>query len=186
MTAEKIITTTQEIDIDVIGITLLSAEEAEDVDKNTRCIDNYWWLRSPGIFSDHAAVVDDGGDILGDGSIVFVSIGVRPALIISNLGSYNLRIGDRFVLAGEQWIVISEYKALCSRIIAKTPFSADRGASNVNDYEKSGIKTRLNEWAAERCIEGLGQCGIWEPVITADVGETRRKAEVLVLKGEQG
>ena len=41
----------------------------------------WWWLRSPGINSRHAALVDIGGDVLEGGDLVANSVGsVRPAL----------------------------------------------------------------------------------------------------------
>lgn len=59
MIAEKIITTTQEIYVDVTGITLLSVEEAKKVDKNTRSVGDTWWLRSPGDIAYFAAIIFD-------------------------------------------------------------------------------------------------------------------------------
>ena len=152
MTAEKIITTTQEIDVDVTGITLLSVEEAKEVDKNIRCIGDSWWLRSSGHYDDIAAYVYRYGVVYEDGSAVEYYIGVRPALQISNLESFNFRIGDRFVLVGEQWVVISKDKALCDRIIGKTPFREYYKAPDANNYEKSDIKIWLEQWASEKGI----------------------------------
>lgn len=80
------------------------------------------------------------------------TFGVRPALQIPDLESFNLRIGDRFILVGEQWVVISKDKALCDRIIGKMPFREDWKAPDANDYEKSDVKIWLEKWAVERGI----------------------------------
>lgn len=151
MTAEKIITTTQEIDIDVIEITLLSVEEAMELDKNVRGIGDSWWLRSPGNRYYRAMFVDD-GNIGVSGLCVDISLGARPALQISDLESSNLRIGDRFVLADEQWIVISKDKALCDRIIGKMHFRKYWEEPDANDYEKSDVKIWLEKWAVEKGV----------------------------------
>lgn len=152
MIAEKIITTTQKIDVDVIGITLLSAEEVKKVDKRTISVDESWWLRSPGSGDYYAMCVFDAGFIDGNGFDVYDELGVRPSLQISDLESFNLRIGDRFALAGEQWVVISKDKALCDRIIGKAPFRKNLKAPDANDYEKSDVKIWLENWALERGI----------------------------------
>ena len=54
-------------------------------DSNSNC---EWWLRSPGIYSDSAAFVDNYGSVLDNGSYVDVLCGaVRPALWINFFGS---------------------------------------------------------------------------------------------------
>lgn len=151
MKVEKIITTTQEIDVDVTGITMLSAEEAKEVDKNTRCIGDSWWLRSLGLGDFRAANVDYDGFVNGYG-LVYSAYGVRPALQIHNLVSSNLRIGDRFMLVDEQWIVISKDKVLCDRAVGRMPFCEGRKAPDANDYEKSDVKVWLEKWALEKGI----------------------------------
>ena len=152
MTGEKIIATTQEIDVDVTGITMLSINEAKLVDKNIRCVGDSWWLRSPGFFDFYAAYVDLDGFVYDIGRNVDHEYGLRPALKIYNLESSNLRIGDRFLLADEQWIVISKDKALCNRIVGKTPFREDWKASDAKNYEASDVKVWLEKWAIEKGI----------------------------------
>lgn len=152
MKAEKIITYIQEIDVDVIGITLLSVEEARKVDENIRYIDEYWWLRSPGFDDFLAAVVGGDGYVYDFGSNAGNKYGLRPALKISNMESSNLGVGDKFTLADEQWIVISENTALCRRVVGKTEFRKDWKKPDANDYEKSDIKAWLEKWATERGI----------------------------------
>jgi hypothetical protein len=44
----------------------------------------YWWLRSPGIHSNIATLVNDGGRVNADGNFADISeIGVRPAIYIT-------------------------------------------------------------------------------------------------------
>ncbi len=61
-------------------IYLLSLDEAENVSEDIRAEGSWWWLRSPGIYSDYAAVVSDGGDVYTRGYSVDIEAGVRPAL----------------------------------------------------------------------------------------------------------
>ena len=57
MKAEKIIKTTESIELDIEEVTLLSVEEAQIVPKNVRAIGSFWWLRSPGYIDYIAAYV---------------------------------------------------------------------------------------------------------------------------------
>ena len=80
------------------GITLLSVEEAENLltEEQRKCTYNgercCWWLRSPGDDQDAAAFVDIDGSVLYFGySVNYAYDCVRPALILSNLKSSNLK-----------------------------------------------------------------------------------------------
>ncbi|MBR6158489.1 MAG: hypothetical protein IKQ27_16165, partial [Lachnospiraceae bacterium] len=67
----------------ITGATLLSAEEAEELDIDILKASGCWWLRSPGTYGDLAAFVDGvDGDVYDFGRDVLGSFGVRPALII--------------------------------------------------------------------------------------------------------
>lgn len=55
--------------------------DAWTVDYNGAC---YWWLRSPGDYSNHAAVVYENGHVSSDGVIVgYMDVAVRPALWVN-------------------------------------------------------------------------------------------------------
>ena len=156
MIVEKVITTTQattQADVDITEITLLSVEEAEKLDEDTRYIGDPWWLRSPGDFDDFAAIVNPNGVVYADGSYVDSTYGVRPALTISNLQASNLRIGDQFILADEQWTVIGKDKALCDDIVGRAPFRKAWKAPDANDYEKSDVKRWLKKWLSGKGIK---------------------------------
>lgn len=83
--------------LEIKGATLLSTEEASALlTKEERSYKNWWWLRSSGDSTIHAAYVHGSGDINRDGCFVKLSVGiVRPALIISLDHSF-LDIGDKF------------------------------------------------------------------------------------------
>lgn len=153
MIAEKIIQTTQEVDLDITNVTLLTLEEARQLSRKVRVADGVWWLRSPGYYEYSAAFVhgEDGSvDVLGFN--VNEPLGVRPALEIANLESAKLKIGDRFNLADECWTVINEDKALCDDIVGKTPFREYWRAEDANDYDASDIKKWLEKWAKDKGI----------------------------------
>ena len=70
MNAEKIITTTEPIDLDIQGITLLSIDEAKQLPRKVLAASDWWWLRSPGYYSIDAAFVHFGGYVYGLGIYV--------------------------------------------------------------------------------------------------------------------
>lgn len=64
----------------------LSVAEASLLDPSIRTYIAYWWLRSPGIYDDGAAVVDNGGYVNVGGDVVDIDDAVRPAFHL-NLAS---------------------------------------------------------------------------------------------------
>lgn len=139
-------------DIEITGITLLSTEEAENIPRELRSMHDFWWLRSPGCFEGNAAIVKYDGLISLDGYYVDRNrYGVRPALIFDPESS-DLKLKDEFRMAGYNWTVITENMALCNGIIAYKPFREDWQAKDANNYEKSDIKTYLENWAKENDI----------------------------------
>ena len=129
----------------ITGATLLSAEEAREVDKDMLKADQDWWLCSPGNIDDYAAFVygDDGYvDVIG--GLVENAFGVRPALQLGNLESSIYQIGDTLSFGDHSFTVISEKYALCDEIIKKHPFCNDR--NKTNDYETSDIKVFVDNW----------------------------------------
>ena len=146
MRAERIITTTLPMEIDVTGITLLSIDEYEKMRNVIPHMHDFWWLRSPGNDSGHAAEVSNDGTVNEDGSNVNYSLNcVRPALILDPKFS-NLEIGDKFKLKNYVWIVISERYAICDTAIGCHCFREDWTADDANDYEKSDVKKYLERW----------------------------------------
>jgi hypothetical protein len=138
----------------VTGITLLSLEEYEQAKKHIPMIRGWWWLRSPGGSSNSAAYVMNDGwvDTYGNG-VDYTNIVVRPALLISNLDSFNLKLGDRIVdFCRCDWTVIPGNMVLCDTGVGTHCFREDWGAPDANDYEKSDVKAWLENWAKERGI----------------------------------
>ena len=149
MKVQKHIVTTEEHDVDITDITLLSIEEYEECKEYIPHVSHWWWLRSPGYDSRRAACVYADGGVHGSGYIVdYDRIAVHPALRISNLESFNL--GDKFSLAELEWTVISKDLALCDSMVGATAFREDRQAADANDYDKSDVKKWLEEWAREK------------------------------------
>ena len=152
--------------IEITGITLLSVDEYMAAREIIGPIKKRWWLRSPGVLkfkegefcemvSDVAFVDDEIGVVDEGGENVSESFGVRPALIISNMGSSDLRIGDKIEIAGCRWTIIPNDMALCDRFIAKGPFRVDDGADDASVYEVSDVKKYIENWWSEADADGL-------------------------------
>lgn len=134
------------------GATLLSKEEAKNLltDRERMCTyggeECWWWLRSPGSCQYLASIVRHDGYI-GYGARTDTDDDcVRPALIISNLSSSNLQMGDIFELGGRKFKVISKEYALCEEPVGQCPFRKDWQAKDANVYEKSDIKKFVDNW----------------------------------------
>ena len=108
MTINKIIKTTELVDLEITGAILLSVEEAKALPDHLRWYKNWWWLRSPGDYSGSAAYVFIDGFVNEDGGRVSIGDGaVRPVLTISNFESSNLKIGDVFEFGEKEFEIIS-------------------------------------------------------------------------------
>lgn len=141
MKIEKV--TTIEQDCNFSGLTLLSKEEYIENEDHIELIDDWWWLRSPGNYSECASSIYY-GDNLCDNIVCNIDGSVRPALI---LDSANLHVGDKFKFYEHNWTIISEQYALCDEPFCHMAFREYWPAKNANIYEASDVKTYLdNEW----------------------------------------
>ena len=149
------ITIEYETDVQISEITLLSKEEYILAKEIICPIKGWWWLRSPGSNQYYAAYVNYGGS-LSSSSVYYDYCCVRPALRIRNLKSSNLKIKDKFQIAGYIWTVViettDEIVALCDDSIGVTAFHNDWKADDANDFEKSDIKKYLYKWAEQKGI----------------------------------
>lgn len=138
----------------VTGITLLSVEEYEKAMEYIPMVYGWWWLRSPGLYNNRAAgVITDGSVYMYGFSVDMATHIVRPALLISNLDSLNLKPGDRIIdFYYFDWTVIPGNMVLCDTGIGQHCFREDWMVSGANDYEKSDVKKWLEDWAKERWI----------------------------------
>ena len=88
-------------------INLLSAEEYEHYKDRIPHINCWWWLRSPGDYSDFTAGIDDNGSVDFRGCrIDYVNGAVRPVLKISD--GRKCKIGERVMLYSFPWIMSQE------------------------------------------------------------------------------
>lgn len=145
MKVNKQIVSTEEIDIAINEVTLLSETEYLECNPHIEQINEWWWLRSPGYYKFDAAFV------YSDGSLYNTSVRndsgyVRPALRISNLESSNLKIDGKLELDGKTWTVISNELALCDSWVKQMAFRSDWQAMDANQYEKSDVKKWLDEY----------------------------------------
>jgi len=146
LTVEKLITKTEPVKLDIVEATLPSVEEVGLFQKELREYDNWWWLRSPGYDSDHAAFVGYSGYVNYYGVFVRDSNAVRPMLRLTNLKDTNLKVGDKFVFKDKTFQIVSEDIAFCLEDIGTSRFNKDYMKKPANDYEKSDIKAYVERW----------------------------------------
>lgn len=155
MQIEKIITSTELLNLDINDITLLSKEEYKTYRDRIPKTSESWWLRSPGRDDILAACVYGGaGGVYASGVRVDYTLGVRPALKIGGLSSSEIEIGDRFRWSGYTWTIISDKLAQCEDIIGNYPFRKDWRAEDANVYESSDIKKFVEDWFEEQIKKG--------------------------------
>ncbi|MBR3515407.1 MAG: hypothetical protein IKM88_00945 [Lachnospiraceae bacterium] len=134
----------------ITGATLLSVEEAKNLDKEILKADEDWWLGSGGRYIFDATCVNGGhGYVYDYGHRVNHSFGVRPVLEISDLGSSGYKIGESVSFGDHSFTVISEKYALCDDIIGECVFRKDLNANNANDYGESDVKKFVDDWFAK-------------------------------------
>ena len=156
MKVKKIIKDTiKESDLDIIEATLLTVEEAKQIPERLRKYNTFWWLKSVGypagypseLLCNSVAAVDYKGSIHSKGFNVHIQyFAIRPVLIISNLNSSGLKIGDVFKFGGKRFEIISNDKAFCLNNIGQCAFRKGSGTSDMNEYEKSDVKKYIDEW----------------------------------------
>lgn len=135
------------VDLEIVGATLLSVEEVELVPEFLRPYEGYWWLRSPGDLSDSAACVSVFGSVDYAGDYICGDyVAVRPALIIKNLKSSNLKIGDIIFFGDKTFEIISDTLAFCTTDIGRNCFNSDYEKEDANIYETSDIKKFVDDW----------------------------------------
>lgn len=136
-----------DIDVEITGITLLSAEEYKMFRRYIPQINTFWWLRSPGSDCGFAARVRPDGSVDDFGGIVFFIYPVRPALLLK---AENLLIGDEFIFGGKKWVYLNNGLAIAKELFDDIlPFRENWQAENANDYEASDVKVFLDEWLKE-------------------------------------
>lgn len=127
-------------------IFLLSNEEYERYKSMIPSVYCWWWLRSPGLYSDYAACVNDFGDVNYNGDYVYnVISAIRPALRIGDLESSGLEVGKRFIKYEFPWVYLGDNIA-----IAEVPIEFYVFDYESNDYETSGIRQFLEDWLNNR------------------------------------
>lgn len=156
--------TTEDVDLDIVGATLLSIEEAEKLPIELCKYDNWWWLRSHGTDSNAAFVYYDGTPRRNGDFVEHRDNVVRPALQIENMQSSNLQIGDTFDFGGKSFKIISNTLAFCLTDIGEHCFRADYRASDSNDYEKSDVKKYVDDWFNHSACENNYPCKYFDEV----------------------
>lgn len=124
-----------------IGAILLSDDEANTLlTKEERKYKDHWWLRTPGLGSSHVCYVYDEGNVSRYGINVSYVSGIRPALIISNLGDF--KVGDIISIGKYYFKIIEPQMAwLYKQDIGTYHFDV-----KSNNYETSHVKQVVDTW----------------------------------------
>lgn len=149
MRVKKYITIIEEKDIEILGATLLTVDEARKLlVKEDRKYTINWWLRSPGKYTGSIVYIGKSGNVYESGGSPAVAQAVRPALRIKR--NFHFDIGDVFEFDGRKFKVISEDLAwMTDGDLGCLQFNEDWRAPNANIYECSKVKTFVDEWFDE-------------------------------------
>jgi proteasome lid subunit RPN8/RPN11 len=92
-------------------------------------------------------------------AVNFTSVGVRP-VVICDLSSSDLSVGDQISLADYSWTVIcvsndiaddpynGDAMILCDDFVGYTCFREDYSATDSTEYDASDVKQWLANWVA--------------------------------------
>ena len=143
---------------DIMDITLLSIDEAKNVPKEILQTNCWWWLRSPGVSYLSVATIDYDEDRGNDGDVYEEGIcveddegGIRPALIIKNLESSHLQIGEKVECLHRTWFYVGENLILSEYIIDFRSFNPTiiEGNRFLDSDIKRYLDDTLAKWLAE-------------------------------------
>lgn len=133
---------------EVTEITLLSIEEYKQYKPLIPCIDDFWWLRSPGFKSFLAAIVYGDGTIDHSTYVNISYIHVRPALRINVPYSSVFQPKDKIFLLDCCWTVL-DVTGNQIYILADDTIGQRRFDSESNDWKSSEMKAWLENWLLE-------------------------------------
>ena len=127
--------------LEFIGAILLSVDEAMCyLSKEERKYKNHWWLRTPGIHSYYTCYVYNEGNVSRYGINACYNSGIRPALIISNLGDF--KVGDIISIGKYYFKIIKPQMAW----LYKQDIGTDYFDVKSNNYEASYVKQVIDSW----------------------------------------
>lgn len=146
MRVKKHITIIEERDIEIIGATLLSVDEARKLlTKDERKYNANWWLRSPAKYSYCVSYIGKNGNVYCCGGRVDSPHLIRPALRIKLNCSFN--IGDIFEFDGRKFKIISPDLAwMIDSDLGCFQFNSDWHDPSAHVYELSQAKVVVDEW----------------------------------------
>lgn len=143
ISVNKIIKTEETHMLSVVSATILDLEEVYHLPREIRISEfGRWWVA---------------GDIVGhrkrllvatDGFVEDVSrydsvAGIRPALILDGLENSDLSVGDEFSFGRQEFVIVSECRALCKGFLGTTVYDKIK---SCGIYEGDTITDIVNSW----------------------------------------
>ena len=125
------------------AIILSTLEASKFLTKESREYKTSMWLRNPGHHDKFACYVDFFGTVSYSGGSIYDADGIRPALQICNLGSFN--VGDIFSIGEYYFKIISPELAW----LYKQDIGFDIFDKESNNYETSHVKRVVDAWFEE-------------------------------------
>jgi len=143
----------------VMGATLLTLEQANELPQSILRSDGRWWLKTPGFTKSTVTQVYKEGVVDGLGiNVEMCSVGIRPILLIKpdteRLGP--LRFNRKLNLYRKDGTPVSfiyigtnadgQGMLMTENCIDKGQFRMDWKSGNANDYKKSDAKQKVDEF----------------------------------------
>lgn len=158
------ITNTQQMDIEILEVTLLSTEEYKANKNLIPALSDAWWLRSAHVFKPITDLTKNGDkvvqvvirepetdnmsmDIVNSHNAIqtnpvhYVNC-IRPVLKVK-----ESIYGMKFNILGYTWTGLNNGLILCDGSVMEMVFRKDWRAEDCNQYDKSDVKVWLDRWA---------------------------------------
>lgn len=129
----------------IVGARLLTKKEVQTLlNEKDRIIGEHWWLSTAGDKNNEVFYVNYDGEITCEHDVTCIGC-VRPVLMMDQK-YFDLSVGEGFNFGNRDFFVISDNLALCDDITGFGPFRKDGNAPDANNYEKSDIKVKVDNW----------------------------------------
>ncbi len=140
---KTVITADDYVELKVTTVTIPSVIDIKDLSLEVRATGFWWWLSTSAAVHSQVREVNPYG-VISSGDYTNIPGGIRPLIRFEK--NEKIESGDTFILAKQEWLALSQEKALCLKSIGESPFRRDVNASDANIYSASDIKKCVDEW----------------------------------------